>query len=111
MRRIRVDEARRRHRLKRSGGGQRVPLNEVAAPFDQDPAEVLALDEALDRLQEVDPRQASVVLLRYFAGLTVDETAHAIDLSPKTVNNEWRFARAWLHRQLTKGATQSTEWG
>ena len=111
MRRIRVEEARRRRCLKRRGGRQRVSIDEAATVLKQDPTEVLAVDEALNRLQEVDPRQAQVVQLRYFAALTVDETAHALDLSPKTVNNEWRFARAWLHRQLTKGGTRSAKGG
>jgi RNA polymerase sigma factor (TIGR02999 family) len=103
MRRIRIDEARRRKRFKRGGGRQRVPLDDAAVVFDRDPAMVLAIDEALDRLQRVGPRHAEVVLLRYFAGLSVDETASALDLSPKTVSNEWRFARAWLYRELSKG--------
>jgi RNA polymerase sigma factor (TIGR02999 family) len=103
MRRIRIDEARRRTRRKRSGGRQQVPVDDAAVAFDQDPIEVLAVDEALVRLQRADPRQAEVVLLRYFAGLTVEETANALDVSPKTVNNDWRFARAWLHRELSKG--------
>jgi RNA polymerase sigma factor (TIGR02999 family) len=107
MRRIRIDEARRRCRLKRGGGRQRAPDDEEAVVFDQDHIEVLAVDEALDQLQEVDPRQAEVVLLRYFAGLTVEETANALDVSPKTVNNDWRFARAWLHRELSKGDSTS----
>jgi RNA polymerase sigma factor (TIGR02999 family) len=102
MRRIRIDAARRRQRLKRGGGRQRIPIDEAVAVFDQDPAHLLAIDEALSRLQRADPRQAEVVLLRYFAGLSVDETANVLDLSPKTVNNDWRFARAWLHRELEK---------
>ena len=95
----------RRHRLKRNEGRQRVAIDEADAVWDQDPAEVLAIDEALNRLQRIDPRQAEVVLLRYFAWLTVDETADALDVSPKTVSNEWRFARAWLHRELSKGGS------
>ena len=61
---------------------------------------ILAVDEALERLEQVDPRKAQIVSLRYFAGLSVEETAAALDLSPATVKNEWAFARAWLYRLL-----------
>jgi len=154
MRRIRVDDARRRCRLKRGGGGAsapamgvlprsaagagqgppvaervarsgearpwpdgepsappdrptatgragRVDLADGPAVFDQDPAEVLAIAEALDRLEQLDPRKAEVVSLRYFVGLTVDETAVVLGVSPRTIDSEWRFARAWLHHALT----------
>lgn len=105
MRRIRLDDARRRNRLKRGGGKQREPLGEGPALFDDDPAEVLAVDEALSKLERVDHRKAEVVKLRYFAGLTVDETAQALDLGSRTVDKEWRLARAWLYRELRKGDT------
>ena len=105
MRRIRIEAARRRDRLKRGGGQKRVPLDEAAVVRDEDPAELLALDEALDRLEEIDQRKAEVVLLPYFAGLTVEETAKALDVSRGTVQSEWRFARAWLHRELKRGDT------
>ena len=62
---------------------------------------MLAIDEALAKLEQTDSRQADVVMLRYFAGLTVEETAHALDVSPRTVDREWLFARAWLHRELS----------
>lgn len=68
----------------------------------------MAIDEALDRLEAADPRKAEVVMLRYFAGLSVDETAAALEISPRTVDAEWRYARAWLRRELTKG---SSTWG
>jgi len=103
MRRIRIDDARSRNRLKRGGdqpAGERQPVDSVAAVFDQDPAEVLAIDEALAKLAEADPRKAEVVNLRYFTGLTVDETAEALGVSPRTVDNEWKLARAWLYREL-----------
>ena len=120
MRRIRIDDARKRKRLKRGGGRQAVSLDErlvagqglsaravregIHAPADgtSDPAEVLAIDEALSKLEREDPRKAEIVMLRYFAGLTGDETAAAMELSPRTVDVEWRFAKAWLHRELTK---------
>ena len=105
MRRIRIDDARRRRRLKRGGGEHPSPLQEAPAVFDQDPAEILALDEALVKLEQVDGRKAEVVLLRYFAGLTVDETANALGISARTVGYEWRFTRAWLRRELTRGDT------
>lgn len=100
MRRIRVDRARERKRLKRGGDRGPQPLLEDPIGEDADPAEMLAVDEALTRLKQCDPRKADVVMLRYFAGRTVDETAAALDLSPRTVDAEWRFARAWLHRAL-----------
>ena len=69
--------------------------------FDQDPAEVLAIDEALKKLEQADPRMAEVVMLRFFAGLTGDETAAALELSPRTVDSDWHFARIWLDRELS----------
>ena len=106
MRRIRIDDARRRGRVKRGGDRQTQPIREEPAVFDNDPAEVLAVDEALRKLEQVAPRQAEVVMLRYFAGLSVDETAQALEVSPRTVDYEWRMARAWLHRELRKGDTK-----
>ncbi len=103
MRRIRLDDARKRRSLKRGGGQSLGLLAEEAAVFDQDPTEVLAVDEALCRLEQENPRQAEVVTLRYFAGLTGDETADALGISSRTVDNEWRVARAWLHRELSTG--------
>ena len=105
MRRIRIDDARRRGRQKRGGGQQRVPIDEANAVLDQDPAQVLAIDEALTKLEQADPRKAEVVMLRYFAGLSVDETAEALGVAPRTVDSEWRFAKAWLHRELKRGDT------
>ena len=112
MRRIRIDDARKRDRLKR-GGRQPEVLDEASVPHpslregwgtpgsDDDPTKLLALDEALVKLEQTDPRKAEVVSLRYFAGLTIDDTARAMGLSPRTVDNEWRFAKAWLHRELS----------
>lgn len=101
MRRIRVDDARKRGRQKRGGGQQPQPLEQDPALVEQDPAEIVAVDEALRKLEQSAPRQAEVVKLRYFAGLTVDETADALGVSPRTVDNDWRLARAWLHRELS----------
>lgn len=100
MRRILIDKARARGRQKRGGGRVRVSLEGVGAPIWDDSDRVLALDEALQRLEEQDPRSAEVVQLRYFGGLSVHETAHALGLSERTVKREWTFARAWLWSAL-----------
>jgi len=105
MRQIRVDDARKRGRVKRGGEHRPSPLNAEPPIFSDDPTEVLAVDEALKTLEQTAPRQAQVVMLRYFAGLSVDETAAAMNISPRTVDAEWRFARAWLHREFSKGDT------
>jgi RNA polymerase sigma factor (TIGR02999 family) len=99
MRRILVDHARDRARDKRGGGVVFTALEDeqVAAPSTVD---ALALDEALDRLAAIDPLHARIVELRYFAGLTIEETSEALHLSPATVKREWTWARAWLHQQL-----------
>jgi len=100
MRRILVEQARGKARLKRGGGRARqdVEALEIAAPGPGD--DVLAVEEALARLESEDPRKARVVELRYFAGLTVEETAAALELSVGTIEREWRFVRAWLQVQL-----------
>lgn len=100
MRQFLVDDARRRGRQKRGGGRVSGAFGEAAATLDVDPADVLALDEALAKLRAHDARKAEIVQLRYFAGLTIDETAEVLGLSPRQVDNEWRFAKAWLHRVL-----------
>ena len=82
------------------GGGEHVEADEGIAGADPDLTNVLAIDEALSRLESTDPRKAKIVTLRYFAGLSIEETASALDLSPATVKNEWTFARAWLFRAL-----------
>lgn len=108
MRRILVERARSHARLKRGGDRERVNLSEVAevtpAGSGPDTADVLALDEALAKLERTNPRRAQVVMLRYFAGLSIEETAQAMDLSPATIKNEWTIARAWLHREMTGDA-------
>jgi RNA polymerase sigma factor (TIGR02999 family) len=109
MRRIRVDYARRQGSAKR-GGGQRIePLQEDPPAFEQDAAEVVAIDELLTSFEAQYPEKAKVVSLRYFAGLTVDETATALGLAPRTVEKYWSFARAWLHRELSKGEGHATD--
>lgn len=102
MRRVLIDSARKRRRIKRGGDRSRVDLSTAEIAVPQDSTDLLALDEALDRLEEVDPSKAQVVKLRYFAGLSLEETAAALDVSVPTVHRKWRFARAWLQREIEK---------
>jgi RNA polymerase sigma-70 factor (ECF subfamily) len=105
MRRIMVDHARERHSLKRGGGALRVTLDEAAWVAETRSEELLALDEALEQLAAQDPRKGQIVELRYFGGLTVEETAEFLKLSPRTVEREWTMAKAWLYRALTEEET------
>ncbi len=100
MRRILVDHARKRRRGKRGGGAIRVPLEAAAGAGGERDVDLVALDGALDDLAKLSPRQGRVVELRFFAGLTIDETAEVLDVSPATVKIDWRMARAWLFRHL-----------
>jgi len=102
MRRMLIDYARARRTAKREGGLQRVPLEEPLLVAEEQSDELLALDEALERLAQFDARQSRVVELRFFGGLTVEETAEALGTSPKTVKRDWCVARAWLHREVMK---------
>jgi RNA polymerase sigma factor (TIGR02999 family) len=99
MRRILVDHARERNALKR-GGGRRVDLSDGDAVAVDDDLDLVGLDDALKKLEAVDKRRARVVTFRFFGGLTVDETATALGVSPATVKNDWAFARAWLLREM-----------
>ena len=101
MRRILVDHARRKNMHKRSGQWLRVSLADRALPGPTADFDVLALDELLVRLAAFDARKSRVVELRYFGGLSLEETADVLDIAPRTVEREWRVARAWLHTQLT----------
>jgi RNA polymerase sigma factor (TIGR02999 family) len=101
MRRILVDHARGRDHIKRGGGAQRVPLDEAAVLAPEKAAEVVALDDALRKLAENDPRKCQVVEMRYFGGLTVDEIAEVLKVSPVTVMRDWSMAKAWLHREMS----------
>ncbi|MEL6612555.1 MAG: ECF-type sigma factor [Bacteroidota bacterium] len=101
MRNVLVDYARQRSALKRGGpNAAHVSLTAVQVAADERAEDILALDEALTRLEAVDARLAEVVTLRYFGGLGVEETAHALSLSPRTVKRDWRTARLWLARAL-----------
>jgi RNA polymerase sigma factor (TIGR02999 family) len=102
MRRIMIDHARTRQRIKRGGVQHAVTLDEAMIAGEARSIDVLALDEALTRLAAIDERQARIVELRYFAQLSVEETAEVTGLSPATVKREWAMARAWLHAELTK---------
>jgi len=100
MRRIMVDHARARQALKRGGGALKVTLDEAALVTESRSEELLVLDEALERLSVQDQRKSQIVELRYFGGLTVEETAEFLKLSPRTVEREWTMAKAWLYRAL-----------
>jgi len=107
MRRILVDHARRDLREKRGGGAVHVELeNAEGLPQDTpvDVVDTLALNRALEKLEELDPDQARVVELRFFGGLTVEETATVLAVSPATIKREWAMAKSWLYRELTGGA-------
>lgn len=99
MRRILVDHARERNALKR-GAGRRVHLSDADAVTVNDDLDLVGLDDALKKLEAVDERRVRVVTFRFFGGLTVDETAAVLGVSPATVKNDWAFARAWLLREM-----------
>jgi RNA polymerase sigma-70 factor (ECF subfamily) len=101
MRRIMVDHARQRHALKRSGGAIRITLDECAAVTETRAAELLALDEALEKLAAADQRKAKVVEMRYFGGLTMEEIADVLRIHVNTVTRDWTAARAWLFAALS----------
>jgi len=101
IRQILIDHARKRQSAKR-GGAQRVSLDETAVVSRERSVELLALDEALDRLAAFDPRKARIVELRFFGGLNLDETAEVMGISSPTVQREWRSAKAWLHHSLSE---------
>lgn len=100
MRHILVDHARAKLAEKRGGDAQRISLEDVVSVSDESNVDLLAVDEALDELAEFDKQQARIVELRFFGGLTIEETAHVAGISPATVKREWAMAKAWLHRKL-----------
>jgi|RhiMethySRZTD1v2_1073278.scaffolds.fasta_scaffold456952_2 RNA polymerase sigma factor (TIGR02999 family) len=101
MRRIVVETARRKKRLKHGGGRERVDVELADLPTRLLPDDLLALDEALGGLEQLDPVKAKLVTLRYFAGLTIEQAAEVLNISRVTAHRYWTFARAWLHRQMT----------
>ncbi|HEY6230348.1 MAG TPA: sigma-70 family RNA polymerase sigma factor [Pyrinomonadaceae bacterium] len=107
MRRILVDHARRHQAGKRGGDRLNVSLRNVGGFGNQPDADLLTLHEALDRLEQIDPQQSRLVELRFFGGLTIEETAEVMQISHATVEREWKVAKAWLKRELTKTAAVS----
>lgn len=103
MRRILVDYARSRRAAKRGSDGRKVALDEAIGVPAPPPGDVVALDEALKKLATLDPRQSRIVELRYFGGLTIEETAEVVGISPATIKREWSMAKAWLHQEIGRG--------
>lgn len=103
MRHILIDHARNRRYLKRGAGAQHVPLDEVAVVARERAEELVVLDDALRKLAQIDERKSQIVELRFFGGLTGEEIAEVMKLSPITVKREWRSAKAWLHLEISKG--------
>jgi len=103
MRRVLVDHARAKHYQKRGAGAHKVSLDEVEIIGAEPAVDILALDEALEALGQQDSRKGQVVEMRFFGGLTIEETATALDVSVDTVMRDWRLAKAWLHRALVHG--------
>ncbi len=101
MRSILVDDARKRNSAKRGGSLIQVPLDEAASLAQEQAANVTALNEALERLEAIDARQGQIVELRFFGGLSIEETANVLQVSPGTVMRDWTFARAWLRTEMT----------
>jgi RNA polymerase sigma-70 factor, ECF subfamily len=100
MRRILIDHARAHLRDKRGAGEKAVPLDEALIFAPEQSSELVKLDQALERLAKLDPRQSKIVELRFFGGLTVEQTAEVLGISPKTVKRDWSMAKAWLHGDL-----------
>ena len=103
MRRILLDSARKRSTSKRGGGTQQINLEEAPDLGAEKDHQLIALDSALDRLAKIDPRKARVIELRYFGGLSVEETASVLRISVESVHRDWRMARAWMLLELTEG--------
>lgn len=108
MRDILVEDARRKASLKRGGNWRRIDGLDLPAACDEPREDLLTLDGALARLEHESPEQYEVVMLRYFTGLTNDEIAELLQTSASTIKRRWRFARAWLHRELTNGEAESS---
>jgi len=102
MRHILIDHARSHHYAKRGGGAQKVPLDEAAFLSDERATDLIGLDDALTSLSAIDPRKSQVVELRFFGGLSIEETAEVMKLSSMTVQREWRWAKAYLYKEINK---------
>lgn len=109
MRRILVDRARQKGRVRHGGEVKRAAIELDALSVEPEGEEILDLDDALKKLEKSDERKYRVVMLRYFAGLSIEDTASALEISPATVKNDWTFARAWLRRSIAEGRTGDTE--
>ena len=109
MRRISVDHARTKKRAKRGGSDVWVSLNEATTVVKTQDLDVLEIDEALTRLTEIDKQQGKIVELRFFSGMTVDETAEVLGISTATVKRDWSMARAWLHREISGGISKDEQ--
>jgi len=108
MRRVLVDAAREKGYQKRGGGAQRVTFIESRSPAKEPEYDLIALDDALETLAKLDQRKSRVVELRYFAGLTVEETAEALGISRLTVIRDWQFSKDWLKREIGRGGSRDT---
>ncbi len=104
MRHILVDYARTRNRARRGGGAQQVPLEDALIVSTERATELLVLDDALNSLEKFDTRKSRIAELRYFGGLSVEETAAVLKVSPTTILREWRLTKAWLHHEMSKGS-------
>jgi RNA polymerase sigma factor (TIGR02999 family) len=103
MRRILIENARRKHRLKRGGNEQRLDIDEAEIAIEGPSQDLLALDEALGRLEAADKVKADIVKLRYFGGLTIEQVAELLKISPTTAKRHWTYARAWLYKAISSG--------
>ncbi len=102
MRHILIDHARSHAYAKRGGGARKIPLDEALAVTDRRADELVALDDALNRLAQIDSRKSQIIELRFFGGLSIEETAEALSIAPITVTREWRSAKAWLRREMNE---------
>lgn len=108
MRHILIDHARAHAREKRGGGAMQVSLNDVAVIAREKAEHLIALDEALDSLESLDAQKAKIVELRYFGGLSIEETAEVLNISTRTVRREWQRSKAWLYRMISEGTANET---
>jgi RNA polymerase sigma factor (TIGR02999 family) len=107
MRRILVEAARRKQAVKHGGGRQRLDVDTIAVAAPEQDDDLVAIDAALDRLAELDPVKAELVKLRYFAGLTIEQAAEALGISPATAKRYWAYSRAWLFQQVSDGNSEN----